>query len=110
MVGKALKKIISLVLVSSLLIGNVFTYVEARDLKLSIIYMLDAIEDMEYKERESVYESEHLSFLSKDESDNESSVAESTTIIETDESESENEEETTNSNEYEEKNIKIYNK
>ena len=78
MVGKALKKIISLVLVSSLLIGNVFTYVEARDLKLSIIYMLDAIEDMEYKERESVYESEHLSFLSKDE------------------------EETTNSNEYEE--------
>ena len=102
MVRQVINKIISLVLVSSLLIGNICTYVEARDFKLSFIYMLDAIEDMEYKERESVYESEHLSFLSKDESNNESSTLESTTIIETDESENENEEETTNSNEYEE--------
>ena len=102
MVSKALKKIISLVLVSSLLIGNVFTYVEARDLKLSIIYMLDAIEDMEYKERESVYESEHLSFLSQDEeeSNNESSNVEGTTVNESEESE--NEEEIVNSSEYEE--------
>ena len=75
MARQVINKIISLVLVSSLLIGNICTYVEARDFKLSFIYMLDAIEDMEYKDRESVYESEHLSFLSKDESNSESSVA-----------------------------------
>ena len=64
-----IKKIISIILISSLMIGSLFTYVEARDIKLSIIYLLDAIEDMEYKERESAYEEEHLSFLKLDESD-----------------------------------------
>ena len=117
MVRQVINKIISLVLVSSLLIGNICTYVEARDFKLSFIYMLDAIEDMEYKDRESVYESEHLSFLSKDESNSES-IEESTISTENqlneeittksseidleEKKDSENEEKTINSNEYEE--------
>ena len=64
---KLIKKFISLILVGTLLVINIFTYVEARDIKLSIIYMLDAIEDMEYSERESIYKSEHESFITSEE-------------------------------------------
>ena len=67
MVKQVIKKIISLILVSAMLIGNICTYVSAKDFKLSIIYMLDAIEDMEYKEREDAYKKEHESFIAADE-------------------------------------------
>ena len=67
MVKQVIKKIISLILVSTMLIGNICTYVSANDFKLSIIYMLDAIEDMEYKEREDAYKKEHESFIAADE-------------------------------------------
>ena len=69
MIIHIIKKIISVVIISSLLACNILTYVRANDFKLSIIYMLDAIEDMEYKEREQTYKEEHEDFLIKDEQD-----------------------------------------
>ena len=65
-----LKKVISCILTTSLLIVSTCSYVQARDIELSIIYMLDAVEDLEYKERENAYREEHLSFLELDESTN----------------------------------------
>ncbi|MBO6134427.1 MAG: LysM peptidoglycan-binding domain-containing protein, partial [Lachnospiraceae bacterium] len=79
----ALKKVISIILIASLMMTNFCVYVKASDFKLSVIYLLDAIEDIEYRERESVYESEHLSFLMKEES-TESEISEE---IEVDEEE-----------------------
>ena len=63
MVKHIIKKIISIIIISSLLVCNTCTYVSANDFKLSVIYVLSAIEDIEYKERESSYREEHLSFL-----------------------------------------------
>ncbi|MBR4314920.1 MAG: LysM peptidoglycan-binding domain-containing protein, partial [Lachnospiraceae bacterium] len=65
MLMKSIRKFISIIVVSSLILCNVCTRVEAKDLELAYIYILDAIEDIEYKERESSYRDEHLSFLSE---------------------------------------------
>ena len=67
MVKRVIKKLISVVVISSLLISSTCVYVQARDIKLSIVLMLDKVEDMEYRKRESSYKAEHLSFLSKSE-------------------------------------------
>ena len=67
MIRQIIRKLISIILISSLIVGNVCAYVKVSDIKLTYIYMVDAIEDMEYKERESLYRDEHLSFLSENE-------------------------------------------
>ena len=69
-----LKKIMSIIIASSLLIVNICGKVEARDIKLNYIYLLDAIEDLKYKERESSYREEHLSFLTENETEEADSV------------------------------------
>ena len=69
-----LKKIMSIIIASSLLIVNICGKVEARDIKLNHIYLLDAIEDLKYKERESSYREEHLSFLTENETEEVDSV------------------------------------
>ncbi len=67
MIKRIIRKIISVILITSMLITNICSVCNVRDFKLSIIYMIDAIEDMEYKERESSYREEHLSILTSDE-------------------------------------------
>ncbi len=69
MVKRVIKKIISVIVISSMLINNTFLYVEARDIKLLKVLLNDAIEDIEYKERESSYKEEHLSFLEESETE-----------------------------------------
>ncbi len=70
---KVPRKILSIFLVLIFVVESAITYVEARDFKLAYIYLMDAIEDMEYAERESVYIEEHLSFLAEDEKNTEDS-------------------------------------
>ena len=105
MIKRIIRKIISVILVTSMLIVNICSVCNARDFKLSIIYMLDAIEDMEYKERESSYKEEHLSFLASDENTESTSIENSEQLNSSSNDESinntENEEDTT-TNEYEE--------
>lgn len=67
MLKRLTKKIISLIVASSLIVCSTCANVEARDFEISFIYMLDAIEDMEYKEREDAYKKEHESFIAADE-------------------------------------------
>ena len=69
MVKRVIKKIISVIVISSMLINSTFMYVEARDIKLLKVLLNDAIEDIEYMERESSYKEEHLSFLEKNETE-----------------------------------------
>ena len=58
MIKHIIKRATSLIVVTSLIICSTCTNVSASDLELSRIMIQDAIEDIEYKERESSYKEE----------------------------------------------------